>query len=91
MGVSTCGGYEFSTDADWSRGIGFMLDSPFEFSDLPRIQWDVDLGVFSDYSKNSTQAGVLVCGNINLPSRALDAAVLKDLPAGRSTHRPGSI
>ena len=91
MGVVTCGGYEFNTEADWSRGIGFMLDSPFVFSDAPRTQWNVDLGVFSDYSKNSTQAGVSVCGNIGLPSQSLESALLKYLPAGRTIRRPDSI
>jgi len=91
MGVTTCGGYEFNTEADWSRGIGFMLDSPFVFSDAPRTQWKVDLGVFSDYSKNSTQAGVSVCADIGLPSRSAETVLLKDLPAGMSTRRPGSI
>ena len=64
MGVTTCGGYEFETETDWSRGTGFLQESPFEFKAAPRIQWKVDLGAFSDYSKNSTQAGVSVCGNI---------------------------
>ena len=64
MGVTACGGYEFETETDWSRGIGFLQESPFDFHDAPRTQWKVDLGVFSDYSKNSTQAGVSVCGNI---------------------------
>ncbi|MCP3952309.1 MAG: hypothetical protein GY697_08855 [Desulfobacterales bacterium] len=91
MGITTCGGYEFSTEADWSRGIGFMRDSPFVFKDAPRIQWHVDLGVFSDYSRNSTQAGVSVCGNIRLPSQSVKTLVFKDLPANRPTHKSGNI
>lgn len=91
MGIATCGGYEFSTEADWSRGIGFMRGSPFVFSDASRIQWNVDLGVFSDYSKNSTQAGVSVCADIGLPSRSTETVLIKDLPAGSSTRRPDSI
>ncbi len=64
MGIATCGGYEFETEADWSRGIGFMLESPFTFTVDVGTQWAVDLGAFSDYSRNSTQNGVSVCGNI---------------------------
>jgi len=64
MGVTTCGGYEFDTEADWSRGIGFMMESPFNFKESAETQWEVDLGAFSDYSKNSTQTGVSICGNI---------------------------
>lgn len=91
MGIATCGGYEFNNEADWSRGIGFMRDSPFVFTDAPRIQWDVDLGVFSDYSKNSTQAGVSVCGNIGFLSGGVDTEILKALSTDTPTRRPGSI
>ncbi len=91
MGIATCGGYEFNTEADWSRGIGFMLESPYVFRSAPSTQWYVDLGAFSDYSKNSTQAGVSVCDNINLPSKVVTTALLKGLPADRSAHNSGSI
>ncbi len=91
MGVATCGGYEFNTEADWSRGIGFMLESPFVFREAPGTQWHVDLGGFSDYSKNSTQAGVSVCDNISPPSRAVTTARLKELSAGSSAHSSCSI
>lgn len=89
MGIAACGGYEFSTEADWSRGIGFMRDSPFVFSDAPRTQWKVDLGVFSDYSKNSTQAGVSVCADIGLPSRSVETVLLKDVPPDRPARNSG--
>ncbi len=69
MGVATCGGYEFETEADWSRGTGFMAESPFNFKEDAQTQWAVDLGAYSDYSKNSTQTGVSVCGNIGRHSR----------------------
>ncbi len=89
MGITTCGGYEFDTEADWSRGIGFILESPFVFRDAPGTQWHVDLGAFSDYSKNSTQAGVSVCGNIGPPPKSVNSDLLMDLPAGRLTRRSG--
>ncbi len=91
MGIATCGGYEFSTDADWSRGIGFMVECPFVFRDAPSTQWHVELGAFSDYSKNSTQAGVSVCDNISLPSKVVATKRFKGLPAYSSAHSSGNI
>jgi len=76
MGITTCGGFEFITEPDWSRGIGFMVESPYDFRNAPRIQWKVDLGAFSDYSKNSTQTGVSICDNLrpSLPAVAENAS-----------------
>jgi hypothetical protein len=90
LGVTACGGFEFNTEADWSRGIGFLRESPFDFQDAPRTQWQVDIGAFSDYSKNSTQTGVSVCGNINPPPTIATTLVTK-LPACRPVRRPGRI
>jgi hypothetical protein len=86
MGVTTCGGFEFEAEADWSRGIGFLVESPFDFRDAPRIQWQVDLGAFSDYSKNSTQAGVSVCGNINAP-HIFDDRVYEGIASGQESSQ----
>ncbi len=91
MGIATCGGYEFETGADWSRGIGFIAKSPFEFKEDSTTQWKVNLGTFSDYSKNSTQTGVLVCGNIGSQVDVSEKLPLKAFPQGRPAHRPGSI
>jgi hypothetical protein len=90
MGVTTCGGFEFNTEADWSRGIGFLRESPFDFQDAPRTHWQVDLGAFSDYSKNSTQTGVSVCGDINPPPTIATTRV-KGSPACRPVRRLGRI
>jgi hypothetical protein len=62
MGVSCCGGNEFYHDKDWSRGLGFMMVSGFDFRKGEPVQWHVDLAKFSPYSRNSTQKDVYVFG-----------------------------
>jgi hypothetical protein len=62
MGVSCCGGNEFYHDKDWSRGLGFMMASGFDFRKGEPVQWHVDLARFSSYSRNSTQKDVYVFG-----------------------------
>ena len=87
MGITTCGGYEFNTEADWSRGIGFMLESPFVFRDAPSTQWHVDLGAFSDYSKNSTQAGVSVCGDLETPLQTGEDNTIQGAASGHASSQ----
>jgi SAM-dependent methyltransferase len=62
MGVSSCGGYEFDHCEDWSRGLGFMMSSGFDFRKGDSVQWRVDLAKSSSYSSNSTQKDVFVFG-----------------------------
>jgi hypothetical protein len=63
MGVVACGGYEFDHVEDWSKGLGFIKSSAFEFRRADKVQWGVDLRGSSPYSKNSTQAGVYLYGS----------------------------
>ena len=63
MGVTCCGGNEFYHDADWSRGLGFMMASGFEVRKGDPIQWHVNLAKFSHYSRYSTQQDVYILRN----------------------------
>ncbi|MCP4690451.1 MAG: hypothetical protein GY859_20520 [Desulfobacterales bacterium] len=65
MGVTACGGFEFDHSPDYSRGIGFLMESPFDFRIGRKIQWSVDLCAASAYSKNSTRSSVSICGGMN--------------------------
>lgn len=60
MGVYACGGCEFDHAPDWSRGLGFLMSSPFRFARGDRVQWGVDLPLTSRYTRNSTQSDVYV-------------------------------
>ena len=62
MGVCACGGFEFEHGADWSRGLGALMDSKFGFERAERIHWGVDLSKASLYTGNSTQTDVFVTG-----------------------------
>ncbi|MFZ7128046.1 MAG: hypothetical protein ACOWWM_17950 [Desulfobacterales bacterium] len=62
MGVCACGGYEFEHTEDWSRGLGYLMASPFIFRKESAVQWGVDLCRGSAYSRNSTQHDVYICG-----------------------------
>ena len=68
MGVTCCGGYEFDHREDWSRGLGFMMSSRFDFRKGDSVQWRVDLAKSSSYSPNSTQKDVFVFGYPAHPS-----------------------
>ena len=89
MGITACGGYEFDTEADWSRGTGFMVESPFDFKEDTRTQWAVDLGAFSDYSKNSTQTGVSVCQNVGIHPRMVETnrTLAQGVPRGQASSQ----
>jgi hypothetical protein len=63
MGVTCCGGYEFDHDKDWSRGLGFMMASAFDFRKGSPVQWQVDLVKSSLYTGSSTQKDVYVFGS----------------------------
>jgi hypothetical protein len=63
MGIVACGGYEFDHSQDWSKGLGFLMDSAFRFQTSGKVQWGVDLRGSSPYSKNSTQTDVYIYGN----------------------------
>jgi hypothetical protein len=63
LGVAVCGGFSFEHDPDWSRGLGFMMSSKFRFKIGASMQWGVDLSRISEYTKNSTQSGIYVCGD----------------------------
>jgi len=62
LGVAACGGCSFDHDPDWSRGLGFMMDSGLRFARGAPIQWGVDLSQISAYTGNSTQRGIYICG-----------------------------
>jgi hypothetical protein len=62
MGVYACGGLEFEHGADWSRGLGALMDSKFAFERAGRVHWGVDLSKASLYTGNSTQTDVFVAG-----------------------------
>ena len=59
LGTMACGGLEFDHDADWSRGLGFIMSSRLPFKRGARHHWGVDLGA-SGYSLNSTQSDLYV-------------------------------
>lgn len=62
LGVTACGGYEFEHDPDWSRGLGFLKASAFDFHRSTPVHWGVDLRRLSAYSGNSTQQDVYAFG-----------------------------
>jgi hypothetical protein len=70
MGVTSCGGYEFDHCEDWSRGLGFMMASGFDFRKGESVQWRIDLVKSSAYSSNSTQKDVFVLGSYAQPTIA---------------------
>lgn len=70
MGIYSCGGYEFYRSDDFSRGLGFLKESPFMFKRDKSIQWSVDLSNASPYSKNSTQTGVYTYGTGSIKNNA---------------------
>jgi hypothetical protein len=69
MGMMACGGLEFDHEADWSRGLGFMMECRLKFEKADRVQWDVDLNASSPYSGNSTQTDVYIWGARNSSSQ----------------------
>jgi hypothetical protein len=77
MGVMACGGNEFQHADDWSRGLDYVMDGRLRFKRGDRLQWGVDLHRTSPYSRNSTQAGVFICGGCRQCGGDLD------LPAAR--------
>lgn len=62
IGVMSCGGLEFDHPADWSRGLGFLFESGFDFLKDDRIHWGVDLPGTSPYTTNSSQTDVYCAG-----------------------------
>jgi hypothetical protein len=64
LGYWACGGHEFDHGPDWSRGLGFLMESPFAFSRGQRVQWGVNLSGASRYTANSTQVEVYVAGEL---------------------------
>ena len=62
LGVLACGGCSFEHDADWSRGLGFILGSGLGFRRSASVYWGVDLSRISAYTGNSTQRDIYVCG-----------------------------
>jgi hypothetical protein len=62
LGVTACGGFSFEHDADWSRGLGFILGSGLGFRRGASVYWGVDLSRISAYTGNSTQRDIYVCG-----------------------------
>jgi hypothetical protein len=58
-----CGGLEFDHQADWSKGLGYLFESEFEFLKADRFHWNVDLARVSPYTKNSTQTDVYCAGS----------------------------
>lgn len=63
LGVMACGGCSFDHDADWSRGLGYILGSGLSFRRGLPVQWGVDLPGISDYTGNSTQRDVFIYGD----------------------------
>jgi hypothetical protein len=75
LGLMTCGGCEFEHDPDWSRGLGFIMESGLRFKRGASIQWGVDLSRISAYTGNSTQRDIYIYGSqpmcpASLPHRA---------------------
>ncbi|HHP7233661.1 MAG TPA: hypothetical protein ACFCUC_03445 [Desulfobacterales bacterium] len=68
IGVMACGGLEFDHPRDWSRGLGFLIESPFVFRSCQPVHWGVDLSRCSPYSRHSTQPNVFVCRNLSVYS-----------------------
>ena len=65
LGCWVCGGHEFDHGPDWSRGLGFLMESRFAFSKGRRVQWGIDLPRASRYTSNSTQTEVYVAGELS--------------------------
>jgi hypothetical protein len=63
LGVMACGGCDFEHDPDWSRGLGYMMDSGLAFKRGLPVQWGVDLSRVSAYSGNSTQSDLYIWGD----------------------------
>ena len=63
LGVMACGGFSFEHDADWSRGLGYILGSGLSFRQGLPVQWGVDLLQVSAYTGNSTQRDVYIYGD----------------------------
>jgi hypothetical protein len=80
IGVMAWGGLEFDHPRDWSRGLGFLIESPFVFRCCPPVHWGVDLSRCSPYSRHSTQPNVFVCRNLSASShdRLLKARLVKN-------------
>jgi hypothetical protein len=75
LGLMACGGCEFEHDPDWSRGLGFIMESGLRFKRGASIQWGVDLSRISAYTGNSTQRDIYIYGKppmwpASLPHRA---------------------
>jgi hypothetical protein len=62
LGIMACGGCEFEHVPDWSRGLGFIMDSGLRFKRGASIQWSVDLSRVSAYTGNSTQRDIYIYG-----------------------------
>jgi hypothetical protein len=62
LGLMACGGCEFEHDPDWSRGLGFIMESGLRFKRGASIQWGVDLSRISAYTGNSTQRDIYIYG-----------------------------
>jgi hypothetical protein len=62
LGLMACGGFSFEHDPDWSRGLGFIMDSGLRFRRGAPVQWGVDLSRVSAYTGNSTQRDIYIYG-----------------------------
>jgi hypothetical protein len=62
LGLMACGGCEFEHAPDWSRGLGFIMESGLRFKRGASIQWGVDLSRISAYTGNSTQRDIYIYG-----------------------------
>lgn len=69
IGMSACGGLEFDHSEDWSKGLGFLFESAFDFSKGAQIHWGTDLATLSPYTKNSSQTDVYCAGRLAPPQR----------------------
>ncbi len=78
FGIMACGGCSFEHEPDWSRGLGFIMDSGLLFRKGAPVQWGVNLSSLSAYSGNSTQSDIYVHG------------VLADAPASPPTGQDNS-
>ncbi len=71
LGLMACGGCEFEHDPDWSRGLGFIMDSGLRFKQGASNQWSVDLSRVSAYTANSTQRDIYIYGKQPIKSALL--------------------
>ena len=62
LGLMACGGCGFEHDPDWSRGLGFIMESGLRFKQGASIHWGVDLSRISAYTGNSTQRDIYIYG-----------------------------